>query len=290
MIKPVAYINPLVEGRTPPSNPNPPWDMEHLYDYIYTRAMHPQYTGGSLIHMPQGWIHTMSSAPWLGMAEDVQAVWTRVLGRVIAERPEHKWTLYSGWQMSSAYTIYGRPRPADGHGFIAEPDWADADNRQHVRMLRDLNIQEWADRGVTGFVFDSGSKDPAEIVRWRHKLRRVVDTVGLEAIPWDGNNQSGNINWWACEQRGVHYHANQRFRAGLPFLEHVPASCVGKAFVWLVHMMDPEPTPDEVADMMFRGWTPVVNGTNDQLMADAMGIYTHRPPPGPVPGPGVDIG
>ena len=236
----------------------------------------------------------MSSAPWLGMAEDVQQVWTRVLGRVIAERPEHKWTLYSGWQMSSAYTIYGRPRPNDGRGFIAEPDWADADNRQHVRMLRDLNIQEWADRGVTGFVFDSGSKNPAEIVRWKRKLRRVVDTIGLEAIPWDNNPGDawdvGSINWWACEQRGVHYHANQRYRNGAPFLEEVPPSCVGKAFVWLVHVMDPEPTPMEVADMMFRGWTPVVNGSKDQLMADAMGIYTNGTP-GPRPStPGVDLG
>jgi len=265
----LAYINPLVEGRTPPSHPNPPWDMEHLYDFIYTRAMLPQYDG-ALIHMPQGWIHTFASAPWLGMADDVQAVWTRVLGRVIAERPGYKWTLYSGFQMSSAYSIYGRPRPADGHGFIAEPDWSDADNRQHVRMLRDLNIQEWADRGVTGFVFDSGSKDPREIVRWKNRLRRVVDRVGLEAIPWDADERQ--IKWWAAG-RGVEYHANQRFRNGLPFLEPVPAPA--EAYVWLVHMMTPEPTPAEIADMMTLGWVPVVLHTKDQLYLDAREIYNN---------------
>ncbi len=276
MIEPVAYINPRVIGRAS----EPYWTPEQLSERAYERAMHPQYTGGSMIHMPQGWIYTMSSAPWLGLAQGHGAAWTDVLGRVLAERPGHKWTLYSGWQMSSAYTIYGRPRP-DGEqwGFIGEPDWADADNPQHVRMLRDLNIQEWADRGVTKFVFDSGSKDPREIVRWRRKLRRVVKTVGLEAIPWVGGQQEfAHIDWQWCEQFGLEYHGNQRFRAGRPFLEDVPASCVGRAFVWLVHMMDPPPTPLEVAGMMQRGWTPVVSGSRDQLMADAMAIYTAPDP------------
>lgn len=276
-IEPVAYMNPLVEGMTDPDNPHPPWPDDKLYDWLYDRGSLPQYNS-ALIHMPQGWIHTMSSAPWLGMTASVQEVWTEVLGRIIAERPGYEWTLYSGWQMSNAYTIYGRPRPSDGRGFIGEPDWADADNPQHVRMLRDLNVQEWADRGVTKFVFDSGSKDPREIVRWRRKLRRVVKTVGLEAIPWlGGQDADAHIDWQWCRERGLEYHGNQRFRAGRPFHETVPAKCVGRAFVWLVHMMDPEPTPHEIADMMDRGWTPVVLHTKDDLMAAAWDIYTRMP-------------
>lgn len=269
MTSAIAFINPLVVGRTDPDNPHPPWAPEKLYDYIYGRAMLPQYDTG-MIHMPQGWIHTMSSAPWLGMSKEVQDVWTEVIGRVIAEKPGFKWTLYSGWQMSSAYTIYGRPRPGQGSGFIAEPDWADADNAQHVRMLIDLNVQEWADRGVTGFIFDSGSKDPREIVRWSRKLRRVVDRVGLEAIPWVGDAPTGGqVDWWAAS-RGIEYHGNQRFRNGRPFLETVPAEAAGKAFVWLVHMLDPNPTAQEVADMMNRGWAVVVSRSNDQLYLDAV--------------------
>ncbi len=280
MIEPVSYINPRVIGRAD----EPYWSPEQLSNFAYDRAMHPQYTGGSLIHMPQGWIHSMSSAPWQGLAEGHGAVWTDVLGRVLAERPGHKWILYSGWQMSNAYTIYGRPRPDNGQGFIGEPDWADADNPQHVRMLRDLNLQEWSDRGVTGFVFDSGSKDPGEIVRWRRKLRRIVKTVGLEAIPWVGPEwDEGIVDWRWCQEFGLEYHANHRFRNAVPFNETVPPSCIGRAFVWLVHMMHPAPTPQDVADMMDRGWTPVVAVPNDQLMADAMAIYTAPDPRQPQP-------
>ncbi len=283
-VEPVGYVNSGHSRRT--GEPQVPWTPAVLQAFVYDRAMHPQYTGGSLIHMPQGWIHTMSSAPWQGLPEGHAAVYTDVLGRVIAERPGHKWTLYSGWQHDkSAYTTYGRPRPPSGQGFIGEPDWADADNPQHVRMLRDLNIQQWADRGVTGFVFDSGSKDPREIVRWRRKIRKVVQTVGLEAIPWIGGQAAdAHVDWQWCEQFGLEYHGNQRFRGGRPFLEDVPASCIGKAFVWIVHLLDPPPTPQEVSDMMDRGWTPVVSQGNDQLMADAMGIHTA--PPGPTPSPG----
>ncbi len=274
MIEPVAYFNPRVQGRAD----EPWWTPEQLRSWIEQRAAHQQYNAG-LIHMPQGWVHTMSSAPWLGLPEGHSEVWTDVLGKTIAERPGYTWTLYSGWQMSSAYTVYGRPRPEDGRGFIGEPDWADADNPQHVRMLRDLNVQPWADRGVTKFVFDSGSKDPREIVRWRRKLRKVVRVVGLEAIPWIGPSWDvGKINWRWCFEFGLEYHANHRYRNGKPFEETVPASCVGRAFVWLVHTM-PGLTAQDIADMMHRGWTPVVLHTMDQLMADAMAIYTAGPAP-----------
>lgn len=277
MIEPVAYANVGHSRRT--GEPQVPWEPEVLESTLYDRAMHPQYTGGTMIHMPQGWINTMSSAPWLGLPEGHGAVYTDVLGRVIAERPGHKWTLYSGWQMSNAYTTYGRPRPNDGAGpgFIGEPDWADSNNPQHVRMLRDLNVQEWADRGVTKFVFDSGSKNPIEIAKWQLYLRTVVKTVGMEAIPWLSPAGApwdvGEVDWMWCEQFGLEIHGNQRYRNGAPFLEAVPSHCVGKAFVWLVHILDGL-TAQDVADMMFRGWTPVVAATKDQLMADAMAIYT----------------
>ena len=99
-----------------------------------------------------------------------------------------------------------------------------------------------------------------------------MKTVGLEAIPWIGTTASGHIDWYACK-KGVEYHANQRYRQGRPFRETVPKKCRGKAFVWLVHMLDPPPTAEEVAGMMRRGWTPVVNGSQDQLYSEAVAIY-----------------
>lgn len=277
MIEPVAYMN-FGHSRVT-GEPQVPWSPGELRDRLEERTALPQYNAG-LIHMPQGWTHTMSGAPWQGLPASHGPVWTDILGKTIAERPGYQWTLYSGWQMSSAYTTYGRPRPEDGGGFIGEPDWADADNPQHVRMVRDLNIQQWVDRGVTKFVFDSGSKDPREIVRWRRQLRNIVRTVGLEAIPWIGGQaQDAHVDWRWCEQIGLEYHGHQRFRQGRPFLETVPASCIGRVFVWIVHLHDdPEPTAPDIAAMMRRGWTPVVAGPRDELMAEAWRLYTASGP------------
>ncbi len=270
-ISPAAYINPLVEGRTPPANPQTPWTAQALYDNLYDGMMNRLYDR-CLIHKPAGWIHTMSGGDWLGMTDEVRAVYTEVIGRVLAEKPSYQVSVYGGFQFYTAHSIYGRPRDDNGR-FIAEPQWADADNPQHVRGIRELTVQPWADIGVTGWVFDSGSRDPREILRWRNRLRRVVDTVGLETIPWKGTHQDGSVDWWAAS-RGIECHGNQRIREGRPYLEVVPDYARGKAFVWLVHMTDPEPTPQEVADMMHRGWTPVVLWRNDALMAEAWDIYS----------------
>ena len=267
MIEPVSYINPLVTGRTDPDSPNPPWDMEELYGYLYHGMMDRPWSR-CLIHMPQGWVHTMAGGAWYGMSLETRDVYAEVIGKVLAERPEYRVSIYSGFQFYSAYSIVGRPRPADGQGFIGEPAWADTDDPQTVRGIRNLSVRPWADIGVTGWVFDSGSKDPREIVRWKMKLRGVVSDVGLEAIPWKGSTDKGHIDWWAAIMRGVSYHGLTRYRNGRPYKERVPEAAAGKAFVWLNH--DPIPDVAELVGMMSRGWTPVPNRKYDDLVVEAL--------------------
>ena len=267
----IAYCNPRVIGRATP----PYWTPEHLYVWLHDRMSLPQYDR-ALIHMPQGWVNTMAGGAWHGMSEEYQEVYAKVFGRILAERPGYEITLYTGGQFYTAFSIVGRPRE-DGNGhqpFIAEPDWINASDPHDVRGIRDLTLQPWSDIGVSGVVFDSGSKFPMEVVRWLMLLEDQVDTVGLEAIPWIGSTAYGRVDWEACRM-GVEYHANQRYRNGRPFLEVVPTECVGRAFVWLVHDLDP--TPEEVADMMRRGWTPVVLWSNDDLYESALAMYEKLP-------------
>lgn len=258
------------------------WTPQKTYDKLYERMSNPLYNR-CLLHMPQGWIYTMSSGGWDGVdaydgpgrsdPEEFQKMYASLIGRILVERPGYKVTLYTGGQFYSAYSIYGRPRDGTpANRFIAEPDWIDPDDPQTVRGIRDLTVQPWADIGVTGVVFDSGSKFPADIVKWKEILADQMKTVGLEAIPWIGSTTHGRIDWTACEA-GVEYHANQRYRRGRPFLETVPMECRGRAFVWLVHMLDPPPTARDVADMMHRGWTPIVLWRNDELYQAALVIY-----------------
>ena len=263
----IAYFNPRVIGRAAPAF----WEAQRLHDELSSLINHHQYMR-MLLHMPQGWIHTMAGGAWHALPDGHAEVYTDVIGRVLAERPGYRVTLYTGGQFYTAHSIVGRPRPADGRGFIAEPRWMNFRDPHDVRGIRDLTLQPWADIGVTGVVFDGASRFPKEIIRWRRLLRRQMKTVGVEAIPWIGSTAHGRINWYAC-RKGIEYHANQRYRNGRPFRETVPLKCRGRAFVWLVHMLDPPPTPQEVADMMRRGWTPVVNGPQDQLYADAVAIY-----------------
>lgn len=283
VLEAINYCNMRNMGRVPDHPDQTYWTPQETCDRLYERMSNPLYNR-AILHMPQGWIHSMSGGAWHGVdgfdgpgrheTEEFQKVYAELCGRLLAERPGFKITLYTGGQFYSAYSVVGRPRPANGQGFIGEPDWIDPDDPQTVRGIRDLTAQPWADIGVTGIVFDSGSKFPDDIVKWKAILADQMQTVGLEAIPWVGDTANGQVNWDACK-KGVEYHANQRYRRGRPFLETVPAECRGRAFVWLVHTLDPPPTAREVADMMHRGWTPVVLWSNDALYQAALVLYNN---------------
>lgn len=256
----MAYLNPRVEGRAP----EPWWTPEVLEEYLLDGMLGREHTQ-CMIHMPHGWQGTMSNGTWQSLSDEYQAVYTQVLGRVKAARPGYQVMIYSGGQFYSAYTNHGRPRPDDGGGFIGEPDWINVKNKQHVRGIRDLTIQPWVDRGIDGWIFDHGSSQPQQIVKWKRLLRNYVKRVGLEAIPWVGNNQAGFVDWSAGNQ-GVEYYGLTRFRAGLPFLQTVPRRT--KAWVWLNHQ--PIPTVEELTAMIRRGWNVVTNKLYDDLVNEAV--------------------
>ena len=214
------------------------------------------------------------------MTAETQDVYAEVIGQVLAEKPGYQVSVYNGFQFYSAYTNVGRPRPpGEQFGYIGEPAWADADDRQTVRGIRDLTVRPWADIGVTGWVFDSGSHDPREIVRWRNKLRRVVPIVGLETIPWMRDHL--RVDWWAAT-RGVQYHGLTRAHNGEPFRQRVPPAARGMAFVWINH--PPVPSAVELGKMIRLGWTPVLNRAWDDLMAETLVLLDRHPDVAPMEG------
>lgn len=268
-VRPLARI--AVPSRPFPDNPEPLRDDEFLYNFIWHQLS--RWDGRAMFHMPQGWINTMAGGAWYGMPEYVRLVFADVIGRAKAEIPGSEIRVYSGFQFYSPYTIYGRPR-GEGSGlqpFVAEPAWADADDPKTVRGIRDLSVQPWADIGVDGWIFDSGSKDPREIVRWKRQLRRQVSIVGLEAIPWVGDNEHGHVDWIWCERYGLEYHGLYRYRGGAPYREKVPDSCRDRAFFWIDRFHPPVPDVNELVDLMNRGWTPCPLGDDmDDLVTEAL--------------------
>ncbi len=262
-ITPMSYLNPRVRGRTDPDSARQYFTSDQLETYLLGQMLDREWNH-CMVHQPAGWVNTMAGGEWHGMPDGYAKVYANCIGRVLAERPGYEVTIYSGLQFYSAHSIYGRPRPASGRGFIGEPGWADPKNPQHVRGIRDLTVQPWADLGVTGWVFDSGSKDPDAVRRWKRHLRRLVPRVGLEAIPW--NDHRNRVDWNPAKRWGLEYYALTRFRSGKPFLETVPDGVT--AYVWMTH--PPIPSVDELVGMMRRGWTPMGLVGFDPLVHDAM--------------------
>lgn len=256
-ITPMSYLNPRVIGRSKPGAAQPYFTTGQLETYLLEQFLDREWNHG-MIHKPAGWVNTMSCGDWHGMPDGYAAVYASCIGQVLAERPGYQVTVYGGFQYHSAFSIYGRPR-ADRPYQMADPS-----NRQHVRGLRDLTVQPWADLGVTGWVFDMGSKDPDAIRKWKRVLRRIVPRVGLEAIPWDDSRN--RVDWKPATRYGLEYHALTRFRDGKPFVESVPDGVT--AYVWINH--DPIPTVEELVALMQRGWTPMPNVKYDKLVKDAL--------------------
>lgn len=255
----VAYVDPRVPGRHPDGYLTP----DNLRTYLYENLLDRQYTN-VLIHQPAGWERTMTGAQWLPLPDELKAVYRDVLPRCLARRKELKITVYGGMQWYSAWVNEGRNRDPDG---VIRADWIDGSNPGHLHGLVNLTVVPWIELGVTGWVFDSGSKVPLEFMTIKPALvHRGIDTVGIEAFKRDVSN---NLDFaWASEIQ-IEMHANLRFLENVANrfnggqFEEVPDTAQHLSYCWLNHG---NVTEANVQTLRELGYRFVVNRRYDDLL------------------------
>jgi len=215
-----------------------------------------------MIHQPAGWgwgpANLMTNAQWYTLLEGYADAYTEALFEAQEEGKQEgrdiKVTIYGGLMWTTPFQFGGwRDRLADPR------------NKIHVRGMLDT-MWQWALRGVTGWVFDSGALDPNRVQDWQtimHKEFGDQFTVGLETVLWANNA----VDWTWAERHGIHYHGLLRNRGGKPFLETVPEGAT--AYAWIRHA--PFPSTAEAAALLQRGWRLAPDRAHDQLVVDAMG-------------------
>lgn len=256
--KPIGIIYPPVQGRAPR------WRFV-TPRMIYRQVLKELLTRPWLtycIHMPSGWKGSMAGGQWFTLRKGFAQAYTDAIGEALGRRPEIEIGIYGPSQWYSAYSTQGRAMRPFVDFQLADP----ADDTTRRTMVE--TVKAWVDRGITGWIFDSGSRKPGFVSGWERIFRKEIDhdmTVGLETIPI--TLPQGTVDWSWANQAGLHYHGLLRYREGRPFEETVPRGV--NAFVWLI-WNHPVPTVQGLRELMARGWGIATDIRDDQLVLAAL--------------------
>lgn len=262
--EPIGIIFPRVPGRIGPNQQRatPAEVYDHVFGELTTRPWKTY-----MIHEPGGWRHdlgtnewVMSGSQWFPMGKRMQDAYSRAINNALVERSDLK----EVWIYGGLYWVHAR---AFGANRFREQPFADPTNQADVDGML-ATVGGWVTAcGITGWIFDSGSKKPSWIRAWQEIFQDAFGddfVVGLEAVPFDG--ATGNVVWSWAEDTDLHYHALLRYQRGRPFQERVPDGL--DAFAWI--RREPFPTVQQCRELMDRGWRLAPDKAHDQFVVAAM--------------------